>query len=168
MPLIRILSDKKREEYEQPPVFSAQERKHFFRLPASLQVKVSAFSSFTNQMGFKLMFGYFLAKKRFYPTTFFRQKDIRFLCGQQGAMPFAFDREGYKSSTYSRHRVMILEYFSFHAYQPKIHNPLVLDTIREQIYSWEDNELIVNYILAACRISQPQQAIFISEAPQVE
>jgi len=147
MPLIQILSDKKRAEYQQVPPFSAKERKHFFSLPASLKNKVHSFPSISNKVGFRLMFGYFLATKKIYPPELFNEKDIRYLCKQYGVMPFAFDVARYKSSTYSRHRQLILQHFAFQPYQPRVHNSLVAEAIRKQIYSWEKPKFIITYIL---------------------
>lgn len=147
MPLIQILSDKERVEYQQAPSFDAKERKHFFSLPASLKSKVHSFPSVSNKIGFRLIFGYFLATKRIYSPESFNEKDIRYLCKQYGVMPFAFDVERYKSSTYSRHRQLVLQHFAFEPYQPRAHNSLVTQAIREQIYSWEKPKFIINYIL---------------------
>ena len=147
MPLIQILSDKHRAEYEQIPSFNAQQRKHFFSLPASLKIKVQSFPSISNKVGFRLMFGYFLATKTIYSPEQFDMKDIRYLCNQYGVMPFVFDSQQYKSSTYTRHKQIILKHFAFQSFQPKIHNPLLKDAIREQIYSWEEPKLIISFIL---------------------
>ncbi len=147
MPLIQVLSDKKRAVYQKVPTFNAKERKYFLELPASLKLKVHAFPNTSNKVGFRLMFGYFLATKKFYPPEEFHPKDIRYLCNQYGLMPFGFDLDSYKSSTYSRHRQIILEHFAFQAYQPKIHRHLIRDAIEEQIYSWEAPNLIVQFIL---------------------
>ena len=145
--IIQILSDKERVEYQQAPSFDAKERKHFFSLPASLKSKVHSFPSVSNKIGFRLMFGYFLASKRIYSPESFNEKDIRYLCKQYGVMLFAFDVERYKSSTYSRHRQLVLQHFAFEPYQPRTHNSLVAQAIREQIYSWEKPKFIINYIL---------------------
>jgi len=149
MPLIQVLSDKKQIEYEHPPIFTAKERKHFFRLPVSLQEKVHSFPVIANKVGFRLMFGYFLATKKFYQAKDFRHKDIQFLCKQYGVLLFGFDSDSYKNkrSTYKRHREIILAHFTFQPYQSKIHNPLILDAIKEQIYSWEEYPLIIKYLL---------------------
>lgn len=147
MPLIQIFSNKKKLEYERPPMFTAKERKHFLKLPASLQVKINAFPNLSNRIRIRLMFDYFLATKKFFPPELFQQKDLRFLCTQYGMMPFAFDIENYKGSTYTRHRQLILQHFTFQSYQPRLHNALVRDSIKEQIYSWEDPKYIVGYIL---------------------
>ena len=147
MPLIQILSDKKRIEYVHPPVFGAKERKHFFRLPASLEVKVQSFPVLANRIGFRLMFGYFLASKRFYSSEHFRQRDIQFLCKQNGILFFGFDASAYKRSTYNRHRQMILKHFAFQAYQLKVHDSLIINAIEEQVYSWEEYHLIIQYVL---------------------
>jgi hypothetical protein len=58
-----------------------------------------------------------------------------------------FNAARYNTSTYFRHRQIILEHFAFLAYQPKTHNPMISATIHEQIYSWENPKLIVDYIL---------------------
>jgi len=147
MPLIAILSDTKIQEYERPPSFSATQRKHFLSMPASIKKRVNTFSSVTNKVGFQLMFGYFLAKKQFYPTELFRDKDIKFLCNRYSCMPFAFDKQRYRETTYTRHRKIILNYFAFKSYQPSVHNQLIVDAIESQIYSWEDNERIFNFIV---------------------
>lgn len=146
MPLIQVLSTKKKTKYEQPPIFSAKERKHFFRLPASLRMKVHSFLVVTNKVGFRLMFGYFLAFKKFYQPEHFRSKDIQYLCKQYGILPFGFDTDSYKGSTYTRHRQIILEHFAYQNYQPQIHNPLVIDAIKEQVYSWEEYRFIIKYL----------------------
>lgn len=147
MPLIQILSAKKQTAYEEVPQFSAQNRKRFLTLPASLQMQVNSFPVLTNRIGFRLMFGYFLATKQFYSPDQFHPKDIRFLCNQYGLMPFAFETDQYKESTYHRHRQIILEHFAFKNYQPKLHNRLIEEVIQDQIYSWEKPALIVDYVL---------------------
>ena len=109
MPLLEILSEKQIKEYEGPPVFSAAERKHFLTMPLSVRKQVDALSTPTNKVGFQLMFGYFLARKRFYSKEQFRDKDIHFLCRRLGIMTFGFDRSQYRQTTYTRHRTMSLE-----------------------------------------------------------
>ncbi len=147
MPFIQILSEQKRMVYEQPPAFTAKERKYFFSLPVSLKSRVYSFPALSNRVGFRLMFGYFLATKKFYPPESFHEKDIRYLCNQYNMLPFAFDVLGYKGSTYTQHRQFILEHFAFRAFQPKTHNSLIIQAIHEQIYSWESPQHIFTYIL---------------------
>lgn len=147
MPLLEILSEKKRLEYDRPPVFTAQERKYFFGLPSTLKNKVHSYPTVTNKVGFRLMFGYFLATKQFFPSESFHERDVQYLCNQYGMMPFAFDRQKYKRSTYTRHRQLILTHFAFEAYQPNIHLVQVEQAIKEQVYSWESPKLIFTYLL---------------------
>ena len=147
MPLLEILSEKQIREYEEPPVFSAVERKHFLTMPLSVRNQVDALSTPTNKVGFQLMFGYFLARKRFYFKEQFRNKDIHFLCRRLGIMDFGFDKSQYRQTTYTRHRTMILEYFAFQIYQPSIHNTMLSDAIKTQVYSWEDNIRIFKFLL---------------------
>lgn len=147
MPLLEILSAKKRLEYEQVPLFQSKERKYFFALPKDLEDKIESYSGITNKVGFRLMFGYFLATKRFFPREAFDLKDIRCLCNQYGSMPFAFDPQNYKRSTYTRHRQVILRHFAFQAYQATTHTLQITQAIKKQLYSWEAPNLIFTYLL---------------------
>ncbi|MDW3651898.1 MAG: Tn3 family transposase [Bacteroidia bacterium] len=147
MPLINILPKKKIKDYEEPPVFSAQQRKYFLTMPASIGAKVNSFPSSSNQGGFQLMFGYFLAQKRFYSPDQFREKDISFLCKRLGLMSFGFDAKSYRKSTYTRHKAMILEYFAFKPFETSTHGKLLSQAVEAQIYSWEDHALIFEFML---------------------
>lgn len=147
MPLLEILSEKQIKEYEEPPVFSAAQRKHFLTMPVSVRKQVEALSTSTNKVGFQLMFSYFLVRKRFYFKEQFRDKDIDFLCKRLGIMAFGFDKTQYRQTTYTRHRMMVLEYFAFQSYQPATHNELLTAAIKTQIYSWEDNIRIFKFLL---------------------
>ena len=147
MPLINVLPKKQIQEYEQPPIFSASARKYFLTMPVSIKDKIKSFSSFSNKIGFQLMFGYFLARKRFYIKDLFRPKDINFVCGCVGVLSFAFDINSYKQSTYARHRAIILKYFAFKSYHPSSHGALLTKAIKSQIYSWEDHKHIFNFTL---------------------
>lgn len=147
MPLINVLSDKQLKEYEEPPVFSASERKHFLTMPLSIREKVNALSTTTNKVGFQLMFGYFLARKRFYFKEQFHPKDIKFLCGRLGVLSFGFDGNSYRQTNYTRHRRIILEYFAFNTYRSTVHDILVAQAIESQVYSWEDTGRVFKFIL---------------------
>ena len=147
MPELEIWNQKQIRQYEQPPTFSVQERKHFLSLPTSLQAKVESFHTLTNQVGFTIMVGYFLACKRFYPTEHFAENDIAFLCRRRGAWPFTFDKETYRGSTYTRHRRVILDYFGFEPFQADRHRALINEVTHEQIYSFEEPALVLNFIL---------------------
>ena len=104
MPLINVLNEQQVNDYERPPVFSASERKHFLTMPLSIKEKINSFATIINKIGFQLMFGYFLARKRFYFKEQFHQKDIQFLCKRLGVLPFAFIAKHYRQTTYTRHR----------------------------------------------------------------
>lgn len=147
MPLLEVLSEKKRLEYDHPPAFTAQERKYFLGLPSALKNKVHSYPTVTNKVGFRLMFGYFLATKRFFSNESFDQRDIQYLCNQYGVMPFAFEGENYHRATYFRHRKIILAHFAFEPYQPNTHLVQVEQAIKEQVYSWESPKFIFTYLL---------------------
>jgi len=147
MPLINVLTEKEVKEYEAPPIFSSSERKHFLTMPVSIQKIVNKLSTTTNKVGFQLMFGYFLARKRFFFKEQFNSNDIRFLCGRLGTLSLGFDNNSYRQTTYTRHRRIILEYFAFSSYRPDTHDIIIKQAIKSQIYSWEDNSSIFKFIL---------------------
>lgn len=147
MPRITIWNHKQIKAYETPPVFTSTERIHFLRLPPSLQTIVDNLKAFTNQIGFQLMFGYFMARKRFYPVETFHQEDILFFTAQMGILSFAFNSQDYKRQTYARHRQMILSHFGVESFEPPKHIPLIQRAIEEQIISYERPNYILPFIL---------------------
>ena len=147
MSKLKIWTPKQIKRYDHPPEFSDQQRLHFLTLPESLQSKVGSLHTLNNQVGFTLMVGYFLARKRFFSTDLFIEADIAFVCRQQGAFSFAFDREMYKRSTYTRHRRFILDSLGFEPFDLEQHSPLIDAVIHEQIHSFEEPARVLNFIL---------------------
>lgn len=147
MSRITIWNHKQIKQYESPPVFTIIERKYFLRIPAALATKVKGLKTITNQIGFRLMAGYFMASKRFYLVEGFHQADILFLARQFGTMAFAFTPSYYKRQTYARHRQIILKHFGFESFDSQKHFPLVEKAIEEQITSYEAPQYILPFIL---------------------
>lgn len=147
MYLLKIWNPKQVLEYETPPVFTDVERRYFFRLPTALTKKARQLKTTTNQIGFRLMAGYFMARKRFYSVESFYQSDILFLSRQMGAMAFAFSPSYYKRQTYARYRRIILKHFGFEVFDSQKHFPLVERAIEEQMASYEAPRYILFFIL---------------------
>ena len=79
MPLLTILPSEDVTKFEQPPVFTAEERKHFYTLPKWAEEIVSTLQTPANKIGFILQLGYFRATKKFYVPHTFHQADIQFI-----------------------------------------------------------------------------------------
>lgn len=72
---------------------------------------------------------------------------FKIACKCLGVLSFAFDPKSYRQTTYTRHRMIILKYFVFKAYDASTHDVLLTAAIETQIYSWEDNTLIFQFML---------------------
>lgn len=147
MYLLKIWNPKQIHAYEIPPVFSSTERAYFLTLPPNLQTFVHSLKAFTNQIGFQLMFSYFMARKRFYSVETFHHEDVLFLTRRMGILAFAFNPKNYKRQTYARHRRIILTHFGFESFEQKKHVPLIQTVIEEQIASYESPYYILPFIL---------------------
>jgi hypothetical protein len=74
---MQILTPAEYAAFEAPPVFTSVERKRFFHLSQSVFDRLTTFRTPTNQIGFVLTRGYFLATKRFFERGAMRQKAAR-------------------------------------------------------------------------------------------
>ena len=108
MPLLTILQNDDIAKFEQPPVFTAEERKHFFALPKWTEKIVATLPKPTSKIGFILQLGYFRATKKFYALHTFPQADIQFVA-RRLFVEEATQLENYAKTTSHRHRVIIRE-----------------------------------------------------------
>jgi hypothetical protein len=76
---LQILSPEEIETFENPPFFTAQERKYYFSLPAWAKTQLSKLESPVSKIGFMLQLGYFRATKKFYPKASFPTEDAEFV-----------------------------------------------------------------------------------------
>lgn len=79
MTKLAILSPKERTQFDNPPIFNAEERTIFFSLTNSLLKTVEQLRTNTNKAGFMLQLGYFKANGKFFTAEQFRQKDIEYV-----------------------------------------------------------------------------------------
>jgi hypothetical protein len=108
MPLLTILQDDEKQAFETPPVFKAEERKHFFTLPNWAQEIVTTLKTPANKIGFILQLAYFQATKKYYTTHAFHQTDIDFLV-KRLQIDEVVDLRAYAETTRRRHRALIRE-----------------------------------------------------------
>ncbi len=106
MPLLSILEPQDVMRFDLPPTYTKQERLVNFQLPADLKRSLTHMSDDINKVCFVLQYGYFKTNARFYNSTKFRKRDIKYVCNLLGCEMIQI--EDYNSTTNSRHRQRIL------------------------------------------------------------
>ena len=76
MRIIDILNFSETKEFENPPIFSYQQRKVFFEIPVGLKSKLNEFVSPVNDVGLVTQMGYFRACGRFFRLNTFCNSDL--------------------------------------------------------------------------------------------
>ena len=112
MPLLTILPDEDISRFEEPPVFTAEERKHFLSLPKWAEEVVATLQTPTSKIGFVLQLGYFKATKKFYTKQSFHQTDIDFVSNRL-VVDGAWKMDAYAQTTSHRHRIIIRDKLGF-------------------------------------------------------
>jgi TnpA family transposase len=117
MTTLTILSKDEITRFETPPVFTAEERKHFFTLPKWAEEIVNTLPKSESKIGFILQLGYFKATKKFYPKQVFHQADIAFIA-KRLQITEPYHTELYTKSTLHRHRILIREKLGYSSFTP--------------------------------------------------
>lgn len=154
MPQITIWTDKQILAYEHPPKFNSIERKKYFLLPVALSERIDTFHSLPNKAGFYLMFAYFKATQRFFLPEYFHLKDLEFVANKLGWLLFPFQanlfedrldtmKNSYATSTYNRHRKIILSHFGYTAFQIKQHRLLIHQIIEQALSNFHQSHLLL-------------------------
>lgn len=125
MTILNILSKDEIKLFDQPPQFTAEERNHFFTLPAWAEKEIVVFKTI-NKVGFILQLGYFLATKKFYEKSLFHTTDIFFVSKRAG-LNEAVDMNEYAQTTLLRHRKLILEKLGCQAFSEEHHQALATE-----------------------------------------
>ena len=116
MARLEVLNKTARREFEHPPAFTAEQRKHFFDLPAWLRSKVRGLDTSINQIGFVLQWGYFQASGRFFKPATFIAGDVVFVARRLAIHHRSVRLSEYPQNTQSRHRQLIREALGFTAF----------------------------------------------------
>lgn len=116
MRTIDILNPTEMREFENPPIFSYQQRKVFFEIPVGLKRKLNEFVSPVNDVGLVAQMGYFKACGRFFRVNTFHENDLLYVCRILKIKREAIDLSSYASSSIARHREMVLQEFAIHRF----------------------------------------------------
>ena len=116
MRTIDILNPAEMREFENPPIFSYQQRKVFFEIPVGLKKKLNEFVSPVNDVGLVAQMGYFKACGRFFRVNTFHENDLLYVCRILKIKREAIDLSSYASTSLARHREMILREFGIHRF----------------------------------------------------
>jgi TnpA family transposase len=116
MPLLKILTDDEQLRFETPPLFTGEERKHFFVLPKCAEEIVSGLRTPASKVGFILQMGYFKATKMFFLEHKFHRGDIEYVARRLPGGNFNLSQ--YDKTTRLRHRKLILEKFGYQTFTP--------------------------------------------------
>ena len=116
MRTIDILNPTEMREFENPPIFSYQQRKVFFEISVGLKKKLNEFVSPVNDVGLVTQMGYFKACGRFFRVNTFHENDLLYVCRILKIKREAIDLSSYASSSIARHREMVLQEFAIHRF----------------------------------------------------
>ena len=116
MAVKEFISQQARKRFEEPPQLSETERSSLLVIPLWAKLIIDQVTSSTNKAGFILQVGYFRLMGRFFHPKTYPQKDIDFIVQKFSADPNEVHIDEYKTSTYHRHREIILQGFGFKPY----------------------------------------------------
>jgi TnpA family transposase len=127
-----FISQQARKRFEEPPQLSETERSSLLMIPPWAKLAIGQVPSPTNKAGFILQLGYFRLMGRFFHPKTYPSKDIDFIVQKFSGDPNEVDIDEYKTSTYHRHREIILQGFGFKAYTSdgSIHENLLDEATR--------------------------------------
>jgi hypothetical protein len=114
MPLLKILAADEQLQFETPPVFTGEERKHFFALPKWAEEVVSELRTPASKVGFTLQLGYFKAAKMFFLPHRFHSQDSEYVARRLHCQDGHFDQ--YDKTTRLRQQRLILQKVGYHAF----------------------------------------------------
>jgi TnpA family transposase len=119
---LSILTDSVQQEFEYPPILSAETRTLCFSLPNDVEKQLRQLRTSTNKVGFLLQYIYFKACKRFFVISRFREEDIkyaaRFLNIERGEINLI----NYKKKIPADHQKFILKLSDYKPFNNQIIN----------------------------------------------
>jgi hypothetical protein len=108
MPTINILSDAEIHTLENPPIFTGEERKKYFRQNQTIMKVLQNLRTPENQVGFVLHLGYFKKTNRFFSAENFHETDLQYV-KQLLKVPLTIEMASYNRKTFNRHKKIILD-----------------------------------------------------------
>ncbi|NQY10317.1 MAG: DUF4158 domain-containing protein [Flavobacteriales bacterium] len=107
---MQILNTTEEEQYDNPPIFDATQRKKSLTFSQSLLEIACELRTPDNQVGFLVACGYFKVTKKFFSSESFHLKDINYVSRQLN-LGESYNYGSYSNRTRQRHEHLILEYF---------------------------------------------------------
>ena len=112
MTTINFLKDSEIELFDFPPRFTEEARRRFFVLPDN-EVK---FRKSETKVGYILLVGYFMSKKKFFFPEHFHTEDVKFVKKLLGIKNRIVISKDYNKITYSIHKKIILNKIGYHSF----------------------------------------------------
>ena len=124
---VKILPSRNIKLFDNPPVFTGEQRKQMFTAQNWVLKFLETFSNPTNKIGFVLQLGYFRAVNKFYTSKKYYNNDVEYTTRN-----LKIDSDGiaiteYKGRTFLRHQEVILEKMGFKKFNPEIKNKLITE-----------------------------------------
>ena len=108
MRLMDVLPSKEAKRFSQPPAFSGDDRKNYFKVDEAIRVAIENASS-DSKIGLLLQYGYFKASGKFFTSNLFKLTDIKFVSKVLDVTASADFLENYIDRTRQNHRLLILD-----------------------------------------------------------
>jgi uncharacterized protein DUF4158 len=121
---IKILSKKEIQQFDNPPVFTGEERKKYFSTPAWANNIISNLKTTSSKIGFIIQLGYFRAVGKFFVSNRFNAQDIFYVTKKVGFSDLEFCLSKYNYVTSYRHQIIILSNLGYKKYESKISKSL--------------------------------------------
>lgn len=108
MRLMDVLPSKEAKRFSQPPAFSGDDRKNYFKVDEPIRVAIENASP-DSKIGLLLQYGYFKASGKFFTSNLFKLTDIKFVSKVLDVTASADFLENYIDRTRQNHRLLILD-----------------------------------------------------------
>ena len=108
MTTINIFSEAEIQAFENPPIFTGEERKKYFRITRPIQRALRKLRTPYSQIGLLLHLGYYRKTNRFYDAKRFHENDLTYIKGILNVPPDT-DMSLYDRKLFNKHKKIILD-----------------------------------------------------------
>ena len=116
MSRMQVLNSVEQEAFDSAPIFNSVERREYFDFPVGIQQLAASLRTPTNRLCFLLSSGYFRARKQFFPSRSFHQRDIEYVAQQAGIVLDGVDVTSYDKQTSVRHQQQIVDFYGYRVF----------------------------------------------------
>ena len=118
MPTLQLLSKSQQKDFDSCPKFTVKQQRRYFVLNDEANDCLDKMRDTTNQVGFVVQLAYFRAAGKFFPSTNFRKKDIKYACNILG-LEMPSNLGSYSDRCRLRHRTLILKHTGWQRFTNK-------------------------------------------------